>query len=34
MALDPETDRLSATIQTDQEETEIFIRSPEVRDLT
>ena len=27
-----ETDRLSATIQTDQEESEIFIRSQEVRD--
>jgi hypothetical protein len=27
-----ETDRLSATIQTDQEESEIFIRSPGVRD--
>jgi len=26
-----ETDRLSATIQTDQEESEIFIRSQEVR---
>ena len=29
-----ETDRLSATIQTDQEESEIFIRSQEVRDRT
>jgi hypothetical protein len=28
-----EADRLSATIQTDQEESEIFIRSQEVRDL-
>jgi hypothetical protein len=27
-----EADRLSATIQTDQEESEIFIRSQEVRD--
>ena len=29
-----ETDRLSATIQTDQEESEIFIRTNQVRDKT